>query len=116
MTEEDNGRGMPVDTHPVYKKSAMEIIVTKLHAGGKFDKKAYTVSGGLHGVGISVVAALSKSMRVEVMRGGEIYMQEYRIGVAQEPVKVVGKCEKSLTGTKVTFFPDETIFSTTKFD
>jgi DNA gyrase subunit B len=116
VTVEDNGRGIPVDMHPVYKKSAMEIIVTKLHAGGKFDKKAYTVSGGLHGVGISVVAALSKKMRVEVKRDGEIHMQEYKIGVPQDKVKVIGKCEKGIAGTDVTFWPDDTIFSTTKFD
>ena len=87
---EDNGRGMPVDPHPVYKVPAMEIIVTKLHAGGKFDGKAYAVSGGLHGVGISVVAALSKKMTVEVKKEGKIYKQSYKIGVpttkVEEPV------------------------------
>jgi DNA gyrase subunit B len=113
---EDNGRGMPVDLHPIYKKSAMEIIVTKLHAGGKFDKKAYQVSGGLHGVGISVVAALSKMMTIEVKKDGKIWMQSYKIGVPLNEVKVIGECQKGLTGTKVTFLPDETIFSTTKFD
>ena len=116
VTVEDNGRGIPVDMHPVYKKSAMEVIVTKLHAGGKFDKKSYTVSGGLHGVGISVVAALSRKMRVEVKRDSEIHMQEYKIGVPQDKVKVIDKCEKGVTGTKVTFYPDESIFSTVKFD
>jgi DNA gyrase subunit B len=116
VTVEDNGRGMPVDMHPVYKKSAMEIIVTKLHAGGKFDKKAYAVSGGLHGVGISVVAALSKKMTVEVKRDGKIHTQSYNIGNPLGSVKVIGNCEKGETGTKVTFLPDETIFSTTKFD
>jgi DNA gyrase subunit B len=116
VTVEDNGRGMPVDLHPVYKKSAMEIIVTKLHAGGKFDKKSYMISGGLHGVGISVVAALSKKMRVEVKRGGKIHMQEYKIGVPQSDVKVIGKCGDSSTGTTVTFFPDDNIFSTVNFD
>lgn len=116
VSVEDNGRGMPVDMHPVYKKSAMEIIVTKLHAGGKFDKKSYQVSGGLHGVGISVVAALSKMMKVEVKRDGKIWMQSYNIGVPDANVKVIGDCEKGLTGTKVTFLPDDTIFSTTKFD
>ncbi len=113
---EDDGRGMPVDLHPIYKKSAMEIIVTKLHAGGKFDKKAYQVSGGLHGVGISVVAALSKMMTIEVKKDGKIWMQSYKIGVPLNEVKVIGECQKGLTGTKVTFLPDETIFSTTKFD
>jgi DNA gyrase subunit B len=116
VTVDDNGRGIPVDMHPVYKKSAMEIIVTKLHAGGKFDKGAYAVSGGLHGVGISVVAALSKKMRVEVKRDGKIWMQEYKIGVPQDKVEVIGKYEGKETGTKVTFFPDDSIFSTTNFD
>ncbi|MBU3913717.1 MAG: DNA topoisomerase (ATP-hydrolyzing) subunit B [Nanoarchaeota archaeon] len=116
VTIEDNGRGMPVDTHPVYKKSAMEIIVTKLHAGGKFDKKSYAVSGGLHGVGISVVAALSRKMIVEVCRDGKIYTQSYKIGKPLDDVKVKGKCEEGVTGTTVTFYPDEEIFSTTKFD
>ncbi len=116
VTVIDNGRGMPVDKHPVYKKSAMEIIVTKLHAGGKFDKGSYAVSGGLHGVGISVVAALSKKMRVEVKRDGKIYMQEYKIGTPLNEVEVIGKYEGKETGTTVTFFPDDTIFSTTTFD
>ena len=88
----DDGRGMPVDQHPVYKKPAMEIIITKLHAGGKFDNKAYAVSGGLHGVGISVVAALSKDMTAEVMKGGKIYSQSYKIGVPTGNMKVVGEC------------------------
>lgn len=116
VTVMDNGRGIPVDMHPVYKKSAMEVIVTKLHAGGKFDKGSYAVSGGLHGVGISVVAALSKKMIVEVKRGGKIYMQEYHIGVPQEAVKVIGSYDGKETGTKVTFYPDDSIFSTTAFD
>lgn len=116
VTVEDNGRGMPVDIHPVYKKSAMEIIVTKLHAGGKFDKKAYMVSGGLHGVGISVVAALSKKMTVEVMRDGKIWTQSYKIGKPLDDVKAKGKYDGDATGTTVTFWPDEEIFSTTKFD
>lgn len=116
VSVEDNGRGMPVDIHPIYKKSAMEIIVTKLHAGGKFDKKAYQVSGGLHGVGISVVAALSKQMKVEVKKDGKIWMQSYKIGVPDDKVKAIGDCEKGQTGTIVTFLPDDTIFSTTKFD
>lgn len=116
VTVEDNGRGIPVDIHPIYKKSAMEIIVTRLHAGGKFDKKSYQVSGGLHGVGISVVAALSKKMTVEVRRDGKIYRQSYRIGKPLDDVKVVGKYEGDTTGTTVTFYPDEEIFSTLKFD
>lgn len=116
VTVKDNGRGIPVDMHPVYKRPALEIVVTKLHAGGKFDKGSYAISGGLHGVGISVVAALSKLMKVVVKKGGKIYQQEYKIGKPIYDVKVVGDCEKSDTGTEVTFTPDETIFSTTKFD
>jgi DNA gyrase subunit B len=116
VTIEDNGRGMPVDMHPIYKKPAMEVIVTKLHAGGKFDNKAYAVSGGLHGVGISVVAALSKMMTVEVKKGGKIYSQSYKIGVPTGAMKVVGKCPEGATGTKVTFLPDEEIFDSIDFD
>jgi DNA gyrase subunit B len=115
-TIEDNGRGIPVDMHPVYKKPALEIVVTKLHAGGKFDKKSYAVSGGLHGVGISVVAALSKHMAVEVKRDGKIHKQEYEIGTPLYGVKVIGKVEDKESGTKVTFMPDDRIFSTVEFD
>jgi len=116
VTVEDNGRGIPVEMHPVYKKSAMEVIVTKLHAGGKFDNKAYAVSGGLHGVGISVVAALSKKMIAEVRKNGNVYSQTYKIGVPNEAVKIVKKCAQEEKGTTITFFPDETIFSTVKFE
>ena len=116
VTITDNGRGIPVEPHPVYKKPALEIVVTKLHAGGKFEKGSYKVSGGLHGVGISVVAALSRLMKVNVKRGGKIYQQEYKIGKPSYDVKVVGTCDKDDTGTEVTFFPDESIFSTTKFE
>jgi len=116
VTVDDNGRGIPVDTHPVYKKSALEIVVTKLHAGGKFDKKSYAVSGGLHGVGISVVAALSKHMAVEVKRDGKVHKQEYEIGKPLYNVKVVGSVDKKDTGSNVTFFPDDRIFSTVEFD
>ena len=116
VSVEDDGRGMPVDMHPVYKRPAMEIIVTKLHAGGKFDNKAYAVSGGLHGVGISVVAALSKLMTVEVKKEGKIYAQSYKIGVPVADMKVIGKCGENESGTKVTFLADETIFSVTDFD
>ncbi|MGC9309821.1 MAG: DNA topoisomerase (ATP-hydrolyzing) subunit B [Candidatus Nanoarchaeia archaeon] len=113
VTVEDNGRGMPVDTHPVYKKPAMEIIVTKLHAGGKFDKKAYAVSGGLHGVGISVVAGLSNWMKVEVFKNGKVYYQEYERGKPKYGVKnKPGKGE----GTRITFLPDDSIFSTLNYD
>jgi len=116
ITETDNGRGIPVEPHPIYKKSALEIVITKLHAGGKFEKGSYKVSGGLHGVGISVVAALSKLMRVKVKRNGKIYQQEYKIGKPVYDVKVVGTCDKDETGTEVTFFPDDSIFSSTKFE
>ena len=112
----DNGRGIPVDVHPIYKKPALEIVVTKLHAGGKFDKGSYTVSGGLHGVGISVVAALSKHMSVIVKRGGKKYKQEYKIGKPLYDIKVMGDIPKDETGTEITFLPDDTIFSTTNFD
>lgn len=112
----DNGRGIPVDMHPVYKVPALEVVVTKLHAGGKFDKGSYAVSGGLHGVGISVVAALSKHMRVTVRSGGKIYQQEYKIGKPTYPVKVIGECGKDEHGTEVQFYPDDAIFSTVKFD
>jgi len=116
VTVTDNGRGIPVDPHPIYKRPALEIVVTKLHAGGKFEKGSYKVSGGLHGVGISVVAALSKIMKANVKRGGKIYQQEYKIGKPIYDVKVVGTCDKDETGTEITFFPDDTIFSTTKFE
>lgn len=116
VTVTDNGRGIPVEPHPVYKVSALQVVVTKLHAGGKFDKGSYKVSGGLHGVGISVVAALSKNMKVRVKRGGKIYQQEYTIGKPKYDVKVVGQCEKDDTGTEVTFLPDDKIFSTVEFD
>jgi DNA gyrase subunit B len=116
LTVEDNGRGMPVDPHPVYKRPAMEIIITRLHAGGKFDNKAYAVSGGLHGVGISVVSALSSKMTAKVRKGGKIYEQSYKIGKPMGDVKVVGKCDKKEHGTKITFLPDSEIFSTLDFD
>jgi len=112
----DDGRGIPVDIHPQFKKSAMEIALTKLHAGGKFDKDAYQISGGLHGVGVSVVNALSKKMIATVKRNGNIYRQEYKIGKPQYDVKIVGKCEKNETGTEITFYPDSEIFSTLEFD
>ncbi|MEK6854686.1 MAG: DNA topoisomerase (ATP-hydrolyzing) subunit B [Nanoarchaeota archaeon] len=116
VTVTDNGRGIPVEPHPVYKVPALEVVVTRLHAGGKFDKGSYAISGGLHGVGISVVAALSKHMEVTVKRDGKIYKQEYKIGKPLYDVKTIGTTEKNDTGTIVTFTPDDTIFSTTKFD
>lgn len=116
VTVVDDGRGIPVDLHPVYKKSAMELALTKLHAGGKFDKGVYQISGGLHGVGVSCVNALSIKLIATVKREGKIYQQEYKIGNPLYNVKVVGKCEKDETGTTITFYPDKEIFSTTEFD
>jgi len=116
LTVKDNGRGIPTETHEVYKIPAVEVVITKLHAGGKFDKGSYAISGGLHGVGISVVSALSKHMKVIIKRGGEIYQQEYNIGKPLYKLKTVGKTDKNDTGTEVTFIPDETIFSTVKFE
>jgi len=113
---DDNGRGIPVDIHPVYKKPAVEIALTKLHAGGKFDKKSYAISGGLHGVGVSCVNALSIKLIVQVRRDGNIYEQEYSRGIPQTKLKIVGKCEKNQTGTKVTFWPDKEIMTVTDFD
>jgi len=115
VTVEDNGRGIPVDIHPVEKKSALEIVMTVLHAGGKFDKNTYKVSGGLHGVGVSVVNALSEWCKVEVKRAGKVYFQEYERGIPKAEVKEIGKCNKKDSGTKTTFKPDEQIFKTTKF-
>ena len=111
---EDDGRGIPVDIHPIYKVPAVQLALTKLHAGGKFDKKSYMISGGLHGVGISVVNALSKKLIIEIKRKGKIYRQEYSRGEVKTKLKVVGKCND--TGTKVTFWPDPEIFSTLEFD
>jgi len=109
----DDGRGIPVDIHPDQNKSALEVVMTMLHAGGKFDKKAYKVSGGLHGVGVSVVNALSEWLVVEVARDGKVYRQKYIRGNAEHPVKQVGK--RKSTGTKTTFLPDGQIFKKRKF-
>src|SRR3989344_8795227 len=116
VTVKDNGRGIPVDKHPIYKKPAIEIALTKLHAGGKFEKSAYQISGGLHGVGVSVVNALSIKLIAKVCREGKIHQQEYKIGTPLYPVKIIGNCNKNETGTEITFFPDKEIFSTLEFD
>ncbi|MFC1475371.1 DNA topoisomerase (ATP-hydrolyzing) subunit B [Candidatus Zixiibacteriota bacterium] len=109
----DNGRGIPVDLHPTQKKSALEVIMTMLHAGGKFDHHTYKVSGGLHGVGVSVVNALSEWCEVEVCRDGFVYQQTYRDGEPQAPVKKIGQRKKP--GTKTVFFPDRKIFPEIEF-
>ena len=114
MAITDDGRGIPVEIHKQTKKSALETVMTTLHAGGKFGGDSYKVSGGLHGVGVSVVCALSTWMKVEVSRDGGLYEQEYKIGVPQYKVKKTGKSVG--TGTKVTFEPDPTIFTTVEFD
>ena len=114
VTVEDNGRGIPVDMHKEEKKPAVEVVMTLLHAGGKFDKASYKVSGGLHGVGVSVVNALSEWLWVEVKRDGKIYRQDYRIGDPQNKLKTIGKAKK--TGTKVCFYPDASIFLTIDFE
>ncbi len=114
VTVEDDGRGIPVEEHKQTKKSALETVMTMLHAGGKFDHKAYVISGGLHGVGVSVVNALSKELIVQVKRDGKIYEQKYKRGKPQGDLRVVGKSDS--TGTTVTFYPDEEIFSTLQFD
>lgn len=111
ITVEDNGRGIPVDMHEKLHKSALEVVMTVLHAGGKFDKGSYKVSGGLHGVGVSCVNALSSHMKSQVFRGGKIYQQEYEKGKPLYPVKVVGETEKR--GTCQQFWPDPTIFTHT---
>ncbi len=112
---EDNGRGIPVDNHIVYNVPAVEIVMTRLHAGGKFKKDAYKVSGGLHGVGVSVVNALSDWLEVRVKRKGKIYHQRYEKGKVASPVTVVGEIEDGITGTSVTFKPDPSIFTNLEY-
>jgi len=113
ITVQDNGRGIPVDEHEKMHKSALEVVMTVLHAGGKFDKGSYKVSGGLHGVGVSCVNALSTHMMSQVFRNGHIYQQEYEKGKPLYDVKIVG--DTDLTGTRQQFWPDPTIFTTTEY-
>ena len=113
ITVQDNGRGIPVDFHEKEKKSALEVVMTVLHAGGKFDKGSYKVSGGLHGVGVSCVNALSTHMTTNVFRNGKVYQQEYECGKPLYPVKEIGTTD--LRGTKQTFWPDASIFTVTEY-
>ena len=113
VTVKDDGRGIPVDMHKGEKKSAAEVIMTQLHAGGKFDHDSYKVSGGLHGVGVSVVNALSLSLKLKIERDGNKYLIEFKNGDAKSPLKKIGKSKNS--GTEINFIPSKEIFSSTKF-
>jgi topoisomerase-4 subunit B len=116
MRVEDNGRGMPVDEHPEQKKSGVEVILTTLHAGGKFSDSNYQFSGGLHGVGVSVVNALSSNLRVQIKRGGELHSMDFINGAPLDALRVIDKVGQKNTGTMVHFYPDEKFFETAKFD
>jgi DNA gyrase subunit B len=115
ITIVDNGRGIPVDMKEEFGVSAAEVVMTKLHAGGKFDSNSYKVSGGLHGVGVSCVNALSEWLQLEIWRAGHTYEQEYEKGIPQEPLKQTGKAGRK-RGTKITFKADGTIMEVTSFN
>ena len=110
----DNGRGIPVDTHEKLGKSALEVVLTVLHAGGKFDKGSYKVSGGLHGVGVSCVNALSTYLRAEIRRQGKVYMQEFSCGAPKNDISVIGETDQH--GTMILFHPDSSIFTETVYE
>ncbi|HPY81441.1 MAG TPA: ATP-binding protein, partial [Bacteroidales bacterium] len=113
ISVKDNGRGIPIDFHEKEQRSALEVVLTVLHAGGKFNKDSYKVSGGLHGVGVSCVNALSKHLIAEVFKDGKHYKQEFQFGKPLAPVQEIGKTKEQ--GTKITFFPDDSIFITTTY-
>src|SRR5512134_3719103 len=114
ITVEDNGRGIPTDMHPTELRPTPEVVMTVLHAGGKFDHKSYKVSGGLHGVGVSVVNALSETLKLEIRRDGKVYYQEYHRGAPATEFKAIGVTDRR-SGTKITFKPDVEVFKITEF-